>query len=607
MATMTIPPEVLPSSPAVVKSSTAKRWRMMEPDAEAVRLLAESTGMPVLIASLMLNRGVNTAAETTAFLAPETTHLHSPFLMLGMEIAVERILSAIRANETILIYGDYDVDGTTAIVLLKTALDRIAQRLGSTATVRYHVPHRIREGYGMQGAVVTDAFNDGVSLVISVDTGIREHAVAEQARKLGLDLIVTDHHLPNSGELPYALAVLNPNQPGCEYPCKSLCGAGVAFKLAQALLMRTEFSKDEEASARLLPSFLKLLTIATIADSVPLQDENRVIASIGLRELRRPVQPGLRALIQFAELDPARRFTAMDVAFRLAPRINAAGRMDDASEVVEMFLTRDAQRAKEIAGKLHRLNEERRAAELAALTEIDRMLDTDPDLATALCVVVDNDGWHRGVIGILASRIVERTALPALVIAHEDGIAHGSGRSIAGFSLLDALTSAHEVDSSLFTRFGGHAAAAGFTLPSDRVPELRRRVLAYAAKNLTDDLLAPEIACDAELPLDRITPALATWLHRFEPFGVGNPEPVFIARRVRIAADPRILKDRHLRLRVQQGPRGGLLNALGWNMASRVRDLSLTANVMVDIAYRLRENTHPDFGGLELELVDIQV
>jgi len=602
---MTRPPEDLPAKPETHATKKRSRWQLASPDATAVEALAKSANLPELIARLMVTRGVMTQQAAVTFLAPDVTQLHSPFLMLGMERAVERIFAAIQAGETILVYGDYDVDGTTAIVLLKTALDRIIQRLGSKASVQYHVPHRVREGYGMQSEVVANAFGKGVSLVISVDTGIREHAVADAARKLGLDLIVTDHHLPEEGLLPDALAVLNPNQPGCGYPCKWLCGAGVAFKLAQALLIRAE--EDPKSLVKVLASFMKMLAIATIADSVPLADENRVIASVGLRELRQPVQPGLRSLMALAELDPSRRFTATDVAFRLAPRINAAGRMDDAREVVEMFLTRDAGRAKEIATKLHRLNDERRAAEAEALRAIEKRLAEDATLTDARCMVLDGEGWHRGVIGILASRVVERTGLPALVIAHEDGVAHGSGRSVHGFALLDALTAAHEVDGKLFTRFGGHAAAAGFTLPSELVPELKRRIADYAAQHMTDEMMAAEIACDAELPLDRITPALATWLSRFEPFGAGNHEPVFIARRVRIAGEPRILKERHLRMKLQQGPRGAMFNALGWGMAERVAAQQLTADAMVDIAYKIRENTHPEFGGLELELVDVQI
>ena len=346
--------------------------------------------------------------------------------MLGMAAAVDRLERAIAAHEPILLYGDYDVDGTVAVVLLKTAIEM----LGGEA--RFHVPHRLREGYGMQSSVLETAHADGVRVVVTVDTGMRAFAEAETARRLGLDLIVTDHHLPAAGDaLPAALAILNPNQPGCAYPEKSLCGAAIALKLAQALLERREPARAREKT---LPSFLKMAAIATIADAVPLRGENRTIAAIGLRELRRPMGAGLRALFAAAALDPAaKQLTGFDVAFRLAPRINAAGRMDVASEVVELFSTRDSHRAAELATKFERLNRERRDVEAAALTTIEARLAADSEIAADRLLVIDGDGWHRGVIGILASRVVERTAKPAIVISIEDGIAHGSGRSVDGF------------------------------------------------------------------------------------------------------------------------------------------------------------------------------
>ncbi|MHB1022234.1 MAG: single-stranded-DNA-specific exonuclease RecJ [Acidobacteriaceae bacterium] len=583
------------------------RWTFPSIDAAAAAELAHTANFPLLVAELLLARGISTVQDAEIFLAPAIEQLHDPYLMLGMMAAVTRIQEAIARNEIILIYGDYDVDGTTATVLLKTAIERVTTLTGSSTQVRYHVPHRIREGYGMQSSVLADAHTDGVRLVISVDTGIRAFAAADEAQRLGLDLIVTDHHLPDEQGIPQALAVLNPNQPGCPYPCKHLCGAGVAFKLVQALLDHYE---SEATRARILPSFLKLLAIATIADAVPLLDENRVITSIGLRELRRPVQPGLRALMQLAQLDPAKHFTATDIAFRLAPRINAAGRMDVASDVVELFTTREPQRAQELAEKLHRLNEERRATEAAALESIETRLAAEPELADASCYVLDDadcaESWHRGVVGILASRVVDRTHRPALVLTHEvdeqgQSHAHGSGRSVSGFHLLDAITSCAD----LFTRFGGHAHAVGFSLPSERVPELRQRLQAYASDHLTADMLLPEIVCDAELPLDRITPALYSWLKRFEPLGMGNADPVFIARSVRISAPIRMMKERHIRLRLSQGPRGTQFNALGWNWAEKVAALQLAEGSLIDIAYRLNENTHPDFGGLELSIVDI--
>ena len=513
--------------------------------------------------------------------------------MLGMDRAVARIQQAAAARQPILIYGDYDVDGTTAVVLLKTAIEMLG------GVVRFHVPHRLREGYGMQREILEIAAREGVRLVISVDTGIRAFAAAEAAETLGLDLIVTDHHLPEASRgLPRALAVLNPNQSGCSYPCKHLCGAGVAFKLSQALL---EVHDRERARTKILPSFLKLLAIATIADAVPLLGENRTIVAVGLEQLQRPVHSGLRSLMQVAQLDPAKRkLTPVDIAFRIAPRINAAGRMDVASEVVELFTTRDADRAQEIAEKLERLNQDRRNTEAVMLAEILARME-EPQFQQCRCVVIDGDGWHRGIIGILASRIVDQTGKPAIVIAHEDGEAYGSGRSIAGFHLLNAIETCHD----LFTRFGGHSHAVGFSLPSTRVDDLRERLNTYAAKNIAEEDLGSPLVCHAELPIDGVTAEIYSCLRSLEPYGMDNEEPVFLARGVRLAAPPRYMKERHVRLQLAQNE-DRQIGALGWHWAERVQAMQLAEGTFVDLAYRIRENEHPDFGGLELEIAGIQ-
>jgi single-stranded-DNA-specific exonuclease len=507
-----------------------------------------------------------------------------------------------------LLYGDYDVDGTTAVVLLKTAIEM----LGGIA--RFHVPHRLLEGYGLQSSVLEAAYAEGARLVITVDTGMRAFAEAETACRLGLDLIITDHHLLEAGDnVPPALAILNPNQPACAYPEKFLCGAAIAMKLAQAILERRDAARTREKS---LPSFLKMAAIATIADAVPLKGENRVIAALGLRELRRPAGAGLRALFAAAALDPASKpISAFDVAFRLAPRINAAGRMDVASEVVELFTTRDAARAAELAAKLERLNRERRETEATALTAIDAMLRDDSasgaELAADRLLVIDGDGWHRGVIGILASRVVERTGKPALVISVEDGVAHGSGRSVDGFQLLNAIESCAD----LFTRFGGHAFAVGFALPAASLLELKRRLRIYADEHLAAREPEQLLRIHAELPLDRITPVLVGWLRKLEPFGHGNPEPVFVARRARLLSPPRVMKERHLRLElaqdsIQPQPRpgaSGALRAIGWDQAARAAALSLTQGSLIDLAYRIRENQHPEYGGLEAEIAGMEL
>ena len=487
-------PSKLPDqdSPAVQEQSNpapSPAWLLKAGgDAQTIQTLAAHLGCPPAIAQVLVARGIDTQAAAEAFLNPTLDALlddpaNDPAQLLGMDAAVERILRAVRNAEPILIYGDYDVDGTTATVLLKTTIERIglAMEPQQPAQVSYHLPHRIREGYGMQNAILGEAAEAGVRLVISVDTGIRAIAEAAEARALGLDLIVTDHHPPDGAAIPDALAVVNPTQPGCPYPNKNLCGAAVALKLAQALLAAAApLTADADAfRARtrgvLLPSFLKLVAIATVADSVPLTGENRAIAAVGLAALANPVQPGLRALMQLAKIPLDRAPTATEVGFRLAPRINAAGRMDIADDVVELLLTRDAARARELAGKLDRLNQERRASEARALDAIDRELRTLADADGEYpreCLILDHPDWHRGVLGILASRVVERTGRPAIIVTHADGDAHGSGRSVPGFHLLDAITAADAVDPTepLFHRFGGHAHAVGFSLPIGPAP-----------------------------------------------------------------------------------------------------------------------------------------
>lgn len=546
--------------------------------------------------------------------------------MLGMDAAVARLRSALLASEPVLIYGDYDVDGTVATVLLKTAIERAAAWLGVEGDVRYHIPHRLKEGYGMRESQLEAAAAAGVRLVISVDTGIRAFAAVEEAARLGLDLIVTDHHLPDAQQgVPRALAVLNPNQPGCPYPYKELCGAAVSFKLAQALLESSAPGPAELARlrAKTFPSFLKLLAIATIADAVPLTGENRVIVSIGLAELQKPAQAGLRALMDLAGVGADRAITATDVGFRLAPRINAAGRMDIGSDVVEMFLTRDPELARSLATKLHQLNEERRATEARALAEIEARLAvlTAAPEGLAACLVLDDEGtagpgWHRGVVGILASRVVDRTGRPALVLAHENGDAHGSGRSIPGFHLLDALTAVHarhseDAGSALFARFGGHAHAVGFALPSAQVPALRERLAAYAAALVSVRDVADALECDLEIGLGELTPAFLRAMEWLAPFGHGHPEPLLLARNLHLAAPPRVLKEKHLRLAVEDPKSGACFSGVAWshrpprrvNWAELARAESWVQGDRLDLAFRLRRNEHPDFGGWEMEIV----
>ena len=578
------------------------RWALRNTDPSQVETLARDCELPLWQARLLAVRGLRTAGEAHKFLFPSLADLHSPYQMTGLRAAVERLRAAIERAETVLIYGDYDVDGTTAIVILKTALELCGGK------VDYHVPHRIREGYGMRDEVIERAAERGMRLIVSVDTGIRAFAAAETAARCGVDLIVTDHHLPQATGVPKALAVVNPNQQGCEYPCKSLCGAGVAFKIAQALL-------TESGRERLLPSFLKIVAIATIADAVPLIGENRVFAKLGLEGLRKPVNAGLRALLSNCELDGSRPLTAGDIAFRVAPRLNAAGRMDIAERVIQLFTEKDAGRAAEMAMQLAQLNGDRQQEEQRILQEIQQKIESSPEFKDACCLVVDGEGWHRGVIGICATRVVERYHRPALVFSCEDGVAHGSGRSIAAFHLLEALESCSEV----FTRFGGHSHAVGCALPADRIPELRLRLDQLARERLVPEDFIPVMEYDAEIGLDEVDRDFWRAIQRLEPFGSGNAVPIFVARKAKLIQPPRVMKEKHVKLRLLPADgnangsrpstplRTGFQRAydvMGWRMADRLTQGSLLAGDVLDLAFSVEYNEHPEFGGVQLNLMD---
>ncbi len=585
------------------------RWNLRQSDPEQVRALADALGslphcrkqpnLKRILAELLLSRGISDLETAARYLSPSIDQLHSPYLLSGMRGAIQRLDAAIEHKQDILVYGDYDVDGTTAIVILKTAIEMC----GGTAD--FHVPHRIREGYDLRGDVIERAAAAGVRLVVSVDSGTRAFAAAESARRAGVALIITDHHLPGPDGLPNAYAVVNPNQPGCDYPCKWLCGAGVAFKIAQALLAKRLPQRNQES---LLLSFMKVAAIATIADSVPLVGENRVIASLGLNALRTAVNPGLKALLEVSQLG-GKPLASEEVAFRIAPRINAAGRMDIAGDVIDLFTVKDVARAREIALRLDKLNTERQEEERRIVEAIEQRLAEDPALRESYCMVIDGEGWHRGVIGITATRVVERYGRPALVISKNGDEAHGSGRSIAAFHLLNALESCANV----FTRYGGHSHAVGFSLPSSRVAEFRSQIDQYARSRLRLSDFEPVLNVDAELPLEEVTPDLIDLLRKLEPFGAGHHEPVFCASGARLAAQPKIVKEKHVRMKLSPGEtaasgwrRALTYDAVGWRLAERAQKEQLLPGDALDIAFTVGQNDHPEWGGVELSLKDFK-
>jgi single-stranded-DNA-specific exonuclease len=560
------------------------RWQISSADSEIARRLARELSISPLVTRLLVLRGIKDPDAASRFLQPHLSHLHDPYQMADMRPAVERLRRAIEQKEKVLIYGDYDVDGTMAVVALLTAL----RSLG--AQVEAYIPHRLTDGYGMRVPVVERAATEGARVVISVDTGIREHEVIARARALGVDCIVTDHHLPDD-HLPPACAILNPRRSDCGYPEKALAGVGVAFKLVQALL-------GERMTERLLQSYLKVVAIGTVADVVPLQGENRVIAHFGLAGLREPSQPGLEALLETAGL-AGQAVTAGDVAFRIAPRLNAAGRMEDARDVIDLLMTSEDERARSIATRLDLLNRERQRTEDAMVREISTLMEQHPERSGRYSLVFAGEGWHRGVIGIVAQRVVDRTHRPTLVVGVEDGMGVGSGRSIRGFHLLDALTPMGE----LFERFGGHAQAAGFALPAARIPDLEARFEDRARALLKPEDLEPVLRVDAELNLEEFDWGLYEEVQKLEPFGSGNPRPVFAARDVRLVGPARVLKEKHLKLRVMQG--GKAFDALAWRQAERSRELE--AGQSLDLAFTLDANAYQGASTLQLVLRDLRV
>ena len=551
------------------------KWIVAGTEPGRVAALSSELGISMPAARVLCARGFSDATEARRFLAPSTADLHDPFLLADMRAAAARLASAIERKEPILLYGDYDVDGTSALVVLKKVLDLA----GGVAAC--FVPHRIRDGYGMKSEAVEDAAALGVKLIVSVDTGIRAGLVVKHAAALGIDVIVTDHHLPEA-ELPPALAVLNPNRRDCTYPEKNLCGAGVALKLAEALMCTLGW--ESARRERLVDSLLKLVAIATVADVVPLTGENRVIVKRGLSGLDRVANPGLRALLDVAGIEAGTSPSARQVAFQIAPRINAAGRMASANDIIELFTTSDAARARVIAGQLDELNKDRRETEdgirQAILEQCLAQPVTDGDAA----LVFAGEGWHRGVVGIVASRVVERYHRPAFVLGLDEGVAYGSGRSIRAFHLLDALESMPD----LFTKFGGHRQAAGVTLDAARVEEFRERFRAFANGRLTAADFEPEIEIDAEIGFDEVTDQTVAELLNLAPFGFGNAAPTMVVRGVELAAPPDIKNDKHLFLRLKS--QGKILRAKAWNFAERAAEFA--PGTPIDIALQFEDDAY---------------
>ncbi|MEP7273581.1 MAG: single-stranded-DNA-specific exonuclease RecJ [Acidobacteriota bacterium] len=543
------------TSITVGRGLSGTRWSLDSPDESALRSLIAATGEEELLVRCLLNRGITTPDEVARFLAPDFFgHSHDPRLMRDMQTAVERIRLAIEKRERILIVTDFDVDGTTSSVILSTVI-RI---LGGGDLVSQYIPDRFTEGYGLSTEIVERAAANGVGLIVTADIGIKSHNEASLARRLGVDLIICDHHLPDGEDVPAdAYAVLCPKgSSGTDYPNKDLAACGVALKFADALL------EGSSRRPRMLESFAKLTAIGSIADMVDIStSENRAIVSHGLRELGIPgPNHGLQALLDIAKVRGAP--TTYDVGFKIGPRINAAGRIEHANLVLDLFNAPDRAIADKLAGELDALNSERQRVQREL---VNQLFESAAAAAARDRVLVfagrETDGFHRGVVGIACSKIVEEFGRPTLICAiNDEGMGHGSARSIAGFHIVEALDSV----SSILKKYGGHPMAAGFTISADQVDEFRLRLNEYAAERLSDEDLGKRITLDAELPIERVGLDLIRSLERLKPHGIGNREPLFYLNRVPLRST-KVLSEKHLKFVLGSGRI--FVEALWWNQA----------------------------------------
>jgi len=563
--------------------NSEKKWIVQPVQETSIDQLVEALKISHLQAHLLVNRGIDAPDSAYAFLHSTLKDLYDPYLMKDMRRTVDRIMRAIHQRENILIYGDFDVDGVTSIVVLKKTI----QLLGGVCG--FYIPRRLTDGYGLKKEAIEEFKHQGYSLVISVDCGIRATEVAEFTREIGLDLIVTDHHLP-SDALPPAYSILNPRQTDCAYPDKNLAGVGVVFKLCQALLR--EDGREEQAG-----QFLSFVAIGTVADLVSLSDENRIIVKYGLQALDNPGNIGLKTLLEMAGVR-GKDITCIDLAFKVAPRINAVGRMGGSNAAVDLFDSADPEFVRQIVSDMNRKNVLRQQEEKVILDEIEELTQSRPDIFDQSVLVLGGENWHRGVIGIVASRIMERFHRPTIVLSLENGEAHGSGRSTSKFNLLQAL---QDCDCHLI-KFGGHALAAGLTLNSDDVERFRVAINAHAARTLGPDELIPELNVDTFLDLNQISFKLLDEINELAPFGEGNPIPVFASSNVKVYSGPWLLKDKHLKIKV-----GNVLqnfDAVWWKKGELFE--RLIYQKQISVAYNIQLNEYNGVSNLQLNLRDIK-
>lgn len=546
-------------------------------------------GAPV-ISELLVQRGITTVDEAERFFHPSLRYLHDPFLMPGMDRAVERLNKALGSKERILVYGDYDVDGTTAVALVYKYIRNFY------SNIDYYIPTRDDEGYGISNAVIDMAAEQGVKLIIILDCGIKANAEIAYARSLGIDFIICDHHVPDE-ELPDAVAILNPKLDGSTYPCSHLSGCGVGFKFMQAFAMSNALAPAD------LEGMLDLVAVSIAADLVPMVDENRVMTYHGLRRLNSNPNLGLRAIIRICGLT-GKEITISDVIFKIGPRINASGRMQSGREAVELLVARDSTDALHRARAIDQYNRDRKELDKRITEEANDIISQRGEAeADKKALVIYNKNWHRGIIGIVASRLTELYYKPSVVLTLSNGLATGSSRSVQGFDVYRAVESARD----LLENFGGHTYAVGLSLKEENIPEFSRRFEEYVAKNILPSQRQPLLEIDAVITFSEITPTFFAMLNRFNPFGPGNQKPVFCTRNVKDFGTSKLVgrRSEHIKLELVDDTSGKVYNGIAFNMARHFEHIH--AGLPFDICYTIEDNKHyPGGGALQLQIKEIR-
>ena len=562
-----------------------KRWTIKPVDEQVVKGLCDTLQVQPAICRLLAARGIVDFDAAKKFFRPQLSELHDPFLMKGMQKAVDRISEAIEWHERIMVYGDYDVDGTTAVSVVYSFLKK-----NYDGEITYYLPHRYREGYGVSKQGIEYAHGNGYTLIITLDCGIKSAALIGYAQSLGIDVIVCDHHLPDD-DLPPAVAILNPKQADCKYPYKELSGCGIGFKLVSALAM--QWKQPPES----VYHYLDLVATSIAADIVPIDGENRILAYYGIKRINEDPCPAIAILKSLGKV--TKDLTVSDLVFVIGPRVNAAGRMDDARKAVELFIETDAEKIITLAASLHSDNDDRREVDKTITEEALTLLNDDAGARQNRSTVLFQPHWHKGVVGIVASRLIDHYYRPTIVLTESNGKATGSARSVAGFNIYEAIHECRDI----LENYGGHFYAAGVTLSALRVDEFKARFEQVVAGSITPDQLLPEINIDAEIQLSLIKPTLFNLIRQFEPFGPGNMKPVFVARGVSdYQGNSAVVKDTHLRIVAQQG-NGAITEGIGFGLADKI---GIVQSGLFDMAFCIEENEYNGNTRLQVKVVDVR-